>query len=322
MQRIHIDTDIGGDMDDVCALCMALAWPEVQLVGVTTEQEFDGIRAGMVHAVLALAGRTEVPVAAGAEVAAMNYRVRPGLPDEAANWPAPIAPLPGRVEDALDLLAHSIDQGATIVCIGACTNIALLERRTPGILARANLVLMGGLLDPVRSGFPQWDYTYDWNFQQDTDAARLVLEAADPLLVPITVTVETALRRRDLAALRAAPPFGPLIARQAEVHDAEYHNGNLAKTCAQVPHDLINFLHDPLAVAVAGGWRHRIEIERARIRVAMEDSWLRLDRNPDGKPLRIVTRIDGRRFDAFWLHTLTNASMESSAGTIDDLKDS
>lgn len=307
MQQIHIDTDIGGDMDDVCALCLALAWQEVQLVGVTTEQEFDGIRAGMVQTLLALGRRPDVPVAAGAQVEAMHYRIRPGLPAEAANWPAPIVPLPGRVDKALDLLTQSIDHGAAIVCIGACTNLALLERRTPGILARANLVLMGGLLDPVRSGFPQWDFSYDWNFQQDADAARLVLQTADPLLVPITVTVETALRRRDLATLRVAQPFGPLIARQAEVHDAEYHNGDLAKTCVHVPSDLINFLHDPLAVAVAGGWRDGIEIERARIQVDIEDSWLRLHRRPDGKPLRIVTRVDGPRFDAFWLHALTNA---------------
>ncbi len=305
MTLLHLDTDIGGDMDDVCALCMALAWPEIQLIGVTTDQEYDGLRAGMVHHILELAERSDVAVAAGTNVDAMRYRIRPGLPDEAANWPTPIVPRPGPIEAALDLLAASIRRGATIVAIGACTNLALLEQREPGILAQADLVLMGGLLDPVRAGFPQWDYTYDWNFQQDVEAAQIVLAASDPLLVPLAVTVETALRRGDLAALRAAPPFGPLIARQAEVHDAEYHNDALAQTCANVPDDLINFLHDPLAVAIAAGWRGGIEIERAPLRVDIEDMWLHLRRDHGGKALRIVTRIDGPAFDALWRRYVT-----------------
>ena len=310
MHKLHIDTDIGGDMDDVCALCMALAWPDVQLVGVTTEQEFDGLRAGMVHRLLELADRTDVPVAAGANVDAMRYRVRPGLPDEPSNWETPITPAPGPLDAALDLLARSIHDGATVVAIGSCMNLALLERRTPGILAEADLVLMGGLLDPVRPGFPQWDHTYDWNFQQEINAAQTVLRASDPLLVPLAVTVETALRRRDLPALQAAPPFGPLIARQALVHDAEYHNDALAQSCVQIPDDLINFLHDPLAVAIAAGWRDGVTIARAPVRLAVEDGWLRLHRDSAGQPMRIVTAIDGTRFDAFWRNVL-GAALEN-----------
>lgn len=29
--KIHIDTDIGGDIDDLCALAMVLAWPDVEI---------------------------------------------------------------------------------------------------------------------------------------------------------------------------------------------------------------------------------------------------------------------------------------------------
>ncbi len=31
--RIHLDTDLGGDTDDACALAMLLGWPGVELVG-------------------------------------------------------------------------------------------------------------------------------------------------------------------------------------------------------------------------------------------------------------------------------------------------
>ncbi len=36
MPKLHLDTDIGGDIDDLCALAMVLNWPDVELVAVTT----------------------------------------------------------------------------------------------------------------------------------------------------------------------------------------------------------------------------------------------------------------------------------------------
>ena len=45
---------------------MLLAWPEIELVGVTTNLDVGGERAGCVRRILELAGRTEVPVVAGA----------------------------------------------------------------------------------------------------------------------------------------------------------------------------------------------------------------------------------------------------------------
>ena len=46
MVKIHIDTDIGGDIDDLCALAMVLAWPGAELAGVTTNSDDGGRRAG------------------------------------------------------------------------------------------------------------------------------------------------------------------------------------------------------------------------------------------------------------------------------------
>ena len=33
--RVHLDTDIGGDVDDLCALAMLLGWPGVEVTGIT-----------------------------------------------------------------------------------------------------------------------------------------------------------------------------------------------------------------------------------------------------------------------------------------------
>ena len=279
-----------------------LGWPDVDLLAVTTNSDDGGRRAGYARYALDLAGRGDVPVAAGADVALGRYRVTPGLPREADYWPAPIPPAPGPLDRALDLLENSIARGAIIVAIGPCTNLALLEERSPGILRRARLVLMGGYLFPPREGFPSWGPEMDWNLQVDVESAFRVLQSADPTLVPLTVTVETFLRRAHLDALRSAGPLARLIARQAEVFARDEGNEErYGRVCAGLPDDTINFQHDPLACAVALGWREGVEIETLPLVTTVEGGWLRQRVGEGGAPTRVVTRVDADAFAALWL---------------------
>jgi hypothetical protein len=62
--RIHLDTDLGGDTDDACALAMLLGWPGVELTGITTTCDAGGRRAGYVAYCLAGAVVADVPVTA------------------------------------------------------------------------------------------------------------------------------------------------------------------------------------------------------------------------------------------------------------------
>jgi inosine-uridine nucleoside N-ribohydrolase len=307
MTKIHLDTDLGGDIDDLCALALLLRWPGVEITGITTVCENDGKRAGYTRYALALEGRDETPVAAGAEAGGGYYRVYPGLPPEGRYWPEPVAPVQNSLQQALDLLRQSIEQGAMVIAIGALTNLALLEKQRPGILRRADLVLMGGYVYPVRPGFPQWGNAMDWNVQCDVESAKLVLESADtPLLVPLTVTVETALRRAYLPALRRAGALGELITRQAEAFAADEQNeARFGQTCAGLPEDTINFQHDPLACALALGWREGVAIQELSLKLAVEESYLVQRPDSTGKPVRLVIGIDGPRFSQFWLEQVT-----------------
>lgn len=303
MLKLHLDTDIGGDMDDLCALALALKWPSADLLAVTTNTEDQGRRAGYARYALDLAGRSDVAVAAGADVAGDYYRGRPGLPDEAAYWPHPIPPVATPLDQALDLLENSIAQGALIVAIGAYTNLALLEKRAPGILGRANLYLMGGYVYPTRPGFPPWGNDMDWNVQVDVRSAQLVMQRSNHMLIPLTVTVETWLRRAYLPALRQGGPLAQLIARQAESFARDEKNEErLGWTCSGLPDDIINFQHDPLACAIALGWRDGVEIREMPLLTEVRDSWLREFIDPAGSPTRVVTGIDGAKFSEFWLH--------------------
>jgi purine nucleosidase len=304
--KVHLDTDFGGDIDDFCALALLLRWPEpIQLTGITTVAENGGRRAGYVRYVLMMEGREDIPLAAGADNAQGYYPYELGLPPEENYWPEAVTPFSTPLEEALELLKRSIDQGATIVGIGPYTNLYLLDLRYPGILRRANLVLMGGYVFPVRPGYPQWGNDMDFNIQIDARSALHVLQNSSPTLVPLSMTVETALRRAYLPGLRTAGALGNLLADQAEAFAVEYQNEkNLGETCAGLPDDLINFQHDPLACAVALGWTEGMEIQELPLTFQVENGLLVERVDPTGKPVRVVTSIDGAGFSEFWLECI------------------
>lgn len=281
---------------------MALAWPDVELVGVTTVAEHGGKRAGYVRYALEQAGRHDVPLAAGADASLGCYRSWPELPEESHYWPEPIDPIPGPLDAALDLLEKNVEAGAIIVGIGPFTNLALLERRTPGILARANLVLMGGFVFPPKEGYPTVTNEGDYNIQVDVESSRLVLERSFPTLVQLSVTVETFIGRADLAQIAKAGPLGELIAAQAKAfakdEDTPPHKKALWPA---LPADTINFQHDALACAIALDWYKGVQMEELPLRFEIEDGYLREIVDPGGRMTTVVTRVDGDAFSNYWV---------------------
>jgi purine nucleosidase len=304
--KIHLDTDIGGDMDDLCALAMLLKWPDLDITGVTTVAEERGRRAGYAQYVLDLAGRSGIPVAAGADVSDGYYRYNTlGYPPEEENWPKPVTPRPGAVDEVLSLLKRSIEQGAVVVGIGPYTNLRLLDEKYPGILKQANLFLMGGYVYDIPPGFPPFHNSDDWNIQVDIQSAKVVLEHAHPTLIPLTVTIQTALRRAYLTRLAQAGRLGQLIVRQAELCARTYHNERTyGETCPGLPRDIINFQHDPLACAIALGWREGVEVETVPLRFEAREDWLYETPDSSGTPTRVVTKIDGDAFNEYWCRIL------------------
>jgi len=303
--KIHLDTDIGSNIDDLCALALLLKHPDAEITGVTTVSDEQGRRAGYVQYVLSLVGRNDIPCAAGADVSGGYYRYKMAYPPEEENWPEPIPPLPGPVDKAIALLKQSIEQGATVVGIGPYTNLMLLEKQYPGILKRTDLFLMGGHIFNAPAGYPQWATTRDYNIQVDVNSALYVLEHANATLVPITITCQTALRRAYLPGLFQAGRLGSLIARQAEVY-AKYqqYEQRYGATCPGLPQDILNFQHDPLTCAIAVGWREGVEIQTIPLRFEVKDTWLYEIPDKDGIPTRVVTKIDDNSFNEFWYHTI------------------
>lgn len=306
MIKVHLDTDLGGDLDDLCALAMLLKWPNVEVAGITSVTDNKGKRAGFIKYVLELTERNDIPVKAGADIALGCYRIKCGYQDE-RYWPASTPRVKNSIEEALELLKKSIEENATIIGIGPFTNLYLLDKKYPGILQKAKLFLMGGYIYPPVEGYPQWKQNYDFNIQVDVESAKYVLENSQPTLIPLTVTIETYLRRAYLEKLRQSDELNKLIARQAEVFAMDEKNEEkYGKTCSKLPDDIINFLHDPLAVAVALGWNDSVEFKELPLTFTIKDTWLNetIDPLSDGT-YRIVTKIDGEKFSNFWLEKVT-----------------
>jgi purine nucleosidase len=306
--KVHLDSDIGGDIDDLCALAMLLGWHGVDLVGVTTAAEDRGRRAGYAQRALAIAGRSDIPIAAGIDVSTGCFRFAPRYPSEQDYWDEPVPPLPGAADDALDLLSTNIASGAVVVAIGPYTNLAALEIREPGVLSRAQLVLMGTSVVPARQGFPAWGPDDDYNVQLDTGAAELVLASSDPLVVPLGPCLETVVCRADLPALKAGGALAQLVARQVSAFDDQWGNAeHWGIRSAGLPDDMVNFLYDPLACATAVGWTgvtvSPLRLSWGRDTHGQLREWL----DSAGKPFRVVTGVDGHQFHAVWLNAVQRA---------------
>ena len=309
MHRLHVDTDIGGDPDDVAALAMLAGRPDTELVAVTTVLDADGTRAAMARHCLRLVGLPKVPVVAGAPATSYGRRLDPvpGLWQGEDLRPEPAG------EDALARLSRSVRSGATVVAIGPLTNLAHLERAEPGLLGRARVVVMGGWVHDLEPDLPAWGPGRDWNVVADLDAARTVLTAAGDLtVVTLHETLRTHLRRAHLPRLRAAGAIGALLARQAEAYAAAREHAALAAAHRGLPDDLLLFLHDPLAVAVAVGAPGAVVARRPMDLVADRGA-LRLTGSRTGRDVGVVTAVDGPVVTERWLADTERAATAGTA---------
>jgi purine nucleosidase len=307
--RVHIDTDFAGDTDDACAVAMTLGWPEVEVVGITTTADPDGQRAGYLCRFLELAGRMDIPVAAGAGRSLTTGRPMGDLPDHERYWPTAVAARPSPPGAAIDLLMRSIELGAVVVAIGPYTNLALLQQARPGRLDGVPVVAMGGWVEAPAEGLPAWGPEMDWNVQCDTSAALTVAEAADLTLVTLPVTLHAHLTASELPRLAASGPLGDLLARQAKTHGEDHNMAALGREHAALPNDLVNFQYDPVACAVATGWPGAA-VEERHLRPDLDVGVLRFEADMAGRPTRVVVRLDGEAFANVWITAVEAAQRQ------------
>jgi pyrimidine-specific ribonucleoside hydrolase len=249
MTALIIDTDPG--VDDAFAIALACASPDVDLLGVTTVFGNVGLAMTTRNAlrVLALYGREDVPVAAGADrplVYPHPHRARyvhgeDGLGNRADLLPERATGVAGT--DAVALMASLLEGAAepvTIVPIGPLTNIALLLAAHPAVRGKIErVVIMGGGV-----GIGNVTAAAEFNIWSDPEAARRVLVEEDvpTVLVPLDLTHRCTVDGAWLDRLAASGPRGRTLVELIAAY-REFYSRNLGIDGSVV--------HDAVAMAEA-----------------------------------------------------------------------
>jgi inosine-uridine nucleoside N-ribohydrolase len=274
-----LDCDPGHD--DAIALLLALASPEVSLLGVTTTYGNQTLRKTTANAlrVLELVGRPDVPVVAGAErplerelVVAAHVHGESGLDGPVLPEPT-IAPAGSDAAAFVAECARDAGRRVTLVSTGPLTNLARhLATHGPGALER--VVFMGGAI--AEGNFTP---AAEFNVWCDPEAAAIVLASGlDLTMAGLDVTHKALLGPELEGRLRSSGRVGSFVA-DLNVYFTRYHRETYGWNGAPI--------HDAVAVAevIRPGTMttlHRnVEVEReselCRGRTVV-DRWLRTDR--------------------------------------------
>lgn len=294
VRKIIIDTDPG--QDDAVAILLALASPELEVLGITCVAGNVPLALTQRNAriVCELAGRPDMPVFAGAS----RPMVRPLVTAEyvhgktGLNGPELWEPtMPLRKEHAVDFIVKTLrmnrDGAVTLCVLGPLTNIALALIKAPDIAAHIReIVLMGGGCFEGGNTTPAAEF----NIYVDPHAAKVVFQSGVPLVViPLDLTHKALTTRprveRFYALKNRAGKFTAEMLDFFERFDMEKYGSKGAP------------LHDPNVIAYVlkpelyAGREVNIEIETESaltLGMTVVDWWGVTGRHPNARFLRDV----------------------------------
>lgn len=294
-RKIIIDTDPG--QDDAVALFLALASPEIEVQAVIAVAGNVPRARTMENArrVLEMAGRTDIPVFAGAarplrptQTTAEHVHGPTGLDGIDLSVPPtmPVQPESG-VTYLVDAIRAAQEQELTLVMLGPLTDLAMALTIAPDIAGRLReVVLMGGAWSELGNITPAAEF----NIYADPQAADIVFSAGIPLVVlPLDVTHKCLGLPDRLAALRANANRCSVAAADMLSYSERF--------------DLVKYgwkgapLHDPCTIAwliapdIFGGRHVNVGIEtegRLSVGMTVVDWWRVTDREPNALFLRDV----------------------------------
>jgi inosine-uridine nucleoside N-ribohydrolase len=301
---VLLDCDPGHD--DAMALLLALGSPELEVLGVTTvhgNQTLEKTTANALR-VLELAGRSDIPVAAGAErplvgEAAVAADVHgesgmdgPELPDPTT------APVDAHAVDFIAERLLGAPEPVTLIPTGPLTNIALLLARHPHAAERIRrIVLMGGAI-------AEGNVTpaAEFNIWVDPEAAARVLGSGlDVTMIGLDVTHRALMTPAHAAALRESGRIGAVVADLQEFY-ARFHadvygwDGTPVHDAVAVAHvirdDLVRTERRNVEIDLASPLcRGRTVVDLWRRTGRPENAWVGVDLDADGFLGLLVERL-------------------------------
>lgn len=216
-RKIIIDTDPG--QDDALAILLALASPELEILGIVAVAGNTplGLTAANIRKVCEVAGRQDVKVYAGCPRPMMRKLVTAEYVHGATgldgyDLPDPVMPL--QEGDGVDFIVGTLrceEPGTVTLCaLGPLTNIGTALSRAPDIASRVKeIVLMGGGYFEGGNITPSAEF----NIYVDPDAAEITFTAGiKTTVLPLDVTHQTLTTRKRVAAIQALGTYPAEVA--------------------------------------------------------------------------------------------------------------
>lgn len=207
-RKIIIDTDPG--QDDAVAILLALASPELEILGLTVVAGNVPLRLTETNArkICELGGRPDIKVFAGADRPMMRTLVTAEEVHGQTGLNGPVLPEPTmrlQEQHAVDFIIETLMREApgtvTLCPLGPLTNVAISMLREPRIVERiGGIVLMGGGFFEGGNVTPAAEF----NIYVDPHAADIVLKSGVPIvMLPLDATHKALTTARRVAAFRA-----------------------------------------------------------------------------------------------------------------------
>jgi purine nucleosidase len=207
---IIIDTDPG--QDDAIAILLALASPELEVLGITCVAGNVPLDKTTINArkVCELAGRSDTRVFAGASgplsrtlVTAEYVHGKTGL--DGYELPDPVMPLQEQagVNFIIETVMRAPPNTVTLCALGPLTNLGLALQAEPQLGERLQeIVLMGGGLFEGGNTTPAAEF----NIYVDPEAADIVMHCGAPVtMIPLDLTHQTLTSDAIIEAFRSMP---------------------------------------------------------------------------------------------------------------------
>ena len=296
-RSILLDTDIGSDVDDALALGLILAHPRaLDLVAVTTLGGDAHLAARIAASLLALGGRADVEVAAGASGPLLRaHGFNAFGHEEKCIVPGAAAPIVDEgAAERIVRASHEV-RDLELVLVGPMTNAANALALDPGLPSRvAGITVMGGHVRAAHIGDFECPWGIDYNLCIDPEASMAVLGAGfRTTLITADVTLATWLRSADVEQLAASGPLARALALQVGLW-APLQRAIFTGMGGPLADDNVSFLHDPLTVLALID-EAELVMEDLTIVPTIQGGVFRTIESPDarlGSPMRVATAVN------------------------------
>jgi inosine-uridine nucleoside N-ribohydrolase len=226
--RVIIDTDPG--VDDALALLLAMRSPELKIEAITAVAGNVPLELTLPNALrmVEIAGRTDIPVAAGARTPLVRRLVTAAYAHGenglgGAVFPEPkIKPVHQPAAEFIRQIVHKYPGEVTLITVGPLTNVATALNSDAELAGMVRgVVMMGGSLSGGNI-----TPAAEFNVYVDPEAARIVFQSGIPItMVGLDVTRKTSLTEEHVRVLEGSQnsvsQAAAKIARNAINHNRE-----------------------------------------------------------------------------------------------------